>query len=124
MTPSRPYLLRAVYSWIIDNGMTPQIVVNALEQSVELPRARVENGKMILNIHPAAVKDLDLGNDTVSFQARFTGRSMHVLVPVRAILAIYARENGKGLVFGEEPDAEDLQPPSGKRGGPHLTVVK
>lgn len=123
MTPSRPYLLRAIYSWIIDNGMTPQIVVNARAQGVELPRARVENGKMILNIHPAAVQDLELGNDTVSFQARFTGRSMHVLVPVHAVLAIYARENGKGLVFGEEPDA-DLQPPTGKRGGRHLTVVK
>jgi len=123
MTPSRPYLLRAVYSWIIDNDMTPQIVVNTLEQGVELPQARVENGKMILNIHPAAVKDLDLGNDTVSFHARFTGRSMHVLVPVHAVLAIYAHESGKGLVFGEEPDA-NLQSPAGKRGGPHLTVVK
>jgi len=123
MTSSRPYLLRAIYEWIIDNGMTPQIVVNATAAGVEVPRQHVVEDKIVLNIHPAAVKDLDLGKQSVSFSARFSGAPFQVFVPAGAVVAVYAKENGKGLVFNEEPDENDDKP-SGKRPGPHLTIVK
>jgi stringent starvation protein B len=123
MTSSRPYLLRAIYEWIIDNGMTPQLVVNAAAAGVEVPRQHVVEDKIILNIHPAAVKDLDLGKQSVSFSARFSGAPFQIFVPVGAVVAVYAKENGKGLVFNEEPDEKDDKP-SGNRPGPHLTIVK
>jgi len=124
MTSSRPYLLRAVYEWIIDNGMTPQIMVDATVKEAEIPRTYVENDKIALNIHPSAVRDLDLGNQSLSFNARFAGKPFHVLVPIRAVMAIYARENGKGLVFSQEADEMDSQQSPVKPAGPHLTIVK
>lgn len=123
MTPSRPYLLRAVYEWIIDNGMSPQLVVNATFAGVEVPRQHIVEDKIVLNIHPAAVRDLDLGKQSISFNARFSGAPFQVFIPVGAVTAVYAKENGKGLVFNEEPD-ETNGKPTGKRSGPHLTIVK
>jgi len=123
MTSSRPYLLRAIYEWIIDNGMTPQIVVNTTMTGVEVPRQYIENDKIILNLHPAAVKDLDLGKQSISFSARFSGTPFQVFIPVGAVNAVYAKENGKGRVFNEEPGEGDDKP-TGKRTGPHLTIVK
>lgn len=134
MTSSRPYLLRALYDWIIDNGMTPHLLVNAEHEAVEVPTEFVQDGRVVLNVSPSAVRELALGNDLVAFNARFGGRPMDVMVPVKAVEAIYARENGKGMVFGEDHDDEDDEtpPPSGPEDGggsggskkPNLQVVK
>ena len=128
MTSSRPYLVRALYEWIVDNGMTPYVLINAEDEQVVVPRQFVENGKIVLNINPSAVQNLQLGNDYLELDARFSGSPMHVSVPVMAVLAIYARENGKGMVFNEEENGGD-GPPSGggeedKAKRPQLRVVK
>lgn len=127
MTPSRPYLIRALYEWIVDNGMTPYVLVDAENEQVVVPQQFVENGKIVLNINPGAVQNLELGNGFVEMDARFSGTPMHVSVPVMSVLAIYARENGKGMVFseeeGEEPPPENSpEDENGKR--PTLRVVK
>ena len=129
MTPSRPYLIRALYEWIIDNGQTPYILVYAEDETVVVPRQFVEGGKIVLNINPSAVQNLQLGNQLVELDARFSGAPMHVSVPVMAVLAIYARENGKGMVFTDEEDGGDEPPPEGgpedeKAKRPQLRVVK
>lgn len=127
MTPSRPYLIRALYEWIIDNGHTPYILVNAEDDKVLVPRQFVEDGKIVLNIAPGAVQNLQLGNQVVELDARFSGTPMQVSVPVMSVLAIYARENGKGMVFTDEEDGGDEPPPSpeeDKSKRPALRVVK
>lgn len=127
MTPSRPYLIRALYDWIVDNGMTPYILVNAEHEQVEVPQQFVENGKIVFNISPTAVRNLELGNDSVLLEARFAGTPMRVVVPVMGVLAIYARENGKGMVFTEEGDDRPPPEPSKKAPTvkrPSLRVVK
>ena len=127
MTPNRPYLLRAMHEWIVDNGLTPQIVVDAEHELVRVPASRVRDGKIVLNISAAAVRGLRLGNEWVEFSARFGGTPFDVAVPVRAVLAIMARENGVGMSFPEPPC--DEPPPGGPpspepRGRPNLRVVK
>ncbi len=125
MTPSRPYLVRAMYDWIVDNGMTPYILADTSSKLVKIPRQFEEDGKIVLNIGPTAVQSLDLGKDAVSFDARFDGQSMSVVIPIEYVLAIYTRENGQGMMFAEEnelpPDGQDT---SGKPKPPHLRVVK
>ena len=121
MTSSRPYLLRAVYEWIADNGLTPQIVVDAQHEQVRVPTAYVRDGKIVLNVSSTAVRGLSLGNERVEFSARFGGASFDVFVPVGAVLAIMARENGTGMSF---PDAGDDRPPPQPRRRPNLKVVK
>ena len=121
MTSSRPYLLRAVYEWIADNSLTPQIVVDVQQDGVRVPSAYVREGKIVLNISPTAVRGLSLGNEAVEFSARFGGASYDVVAPVQAILAIMARENGTGMSFPETP--VDSQPPK-PQGRPSLKVVK
>ncbi|WP_303901820.1 ClpXP protease specificity-enhancing factor [Thiohalomonas denitrificans] len=131
MTPSRPYLLRALYEWILDNGMTPYLLIDAEQENVEVPKQFVENGKIVFNVSPSAVRNLELGNDWVLLDARFSGSPMQVNVPIMAVLAIYARENGKGMVFTDE-EGGDQPPPSPPGGGddgdkpkrPSLKVVK
>ena len=127
MTSNRPYLLRALYEWIGDNQMTPHILVDAGAPGVEVPRQAVQKGKVILNIDPAAVRELNLGNRFLTFSARFSGRQFEVTVPIDAVLAIYSKENGQGMMFAREdgpdsPDGPGDDPDSPKR--PHLTVVK
>lgn len=132
MTSSRPYLIRAMYEWIIDNGMTPHLLVFADDEQVIVPREHVDDGKIVLNISPTAVKNLDLGNEVISFSGRFSGQKMDIYVPVSCAVAIYTRENGKGMVFS--PDEEPTPPPSGKKDDQagedkqsksgHLRVVK
>ena len=123
MTSSRPYLLRAVYEWIADNDLTPQIVVDAQRERVRVPAAYVREGKIVFNISPTAVRGLSLGNEWVEFSARFGGNPFDVAVPVQAVLAIMARENGTGMSFPEAPD--DRPPPEPRaRGRPSLKVVK
>ncbi|MEC6797804.1 ClpXP protease specificity-enhancing factor [Photobacterium sp. S4TG1] len=103
MTPRRPYLLRAFYDWLVDNDLTPHLVVDATLPGVKVPMEFVSDGQIILNIAPMAVGNLELSNEAVSFSARFSGRPHSVIVPMYAVLAIYARENGAGTMF--EPEA-------------------
>ena len=126
MTPSRPYLIRALYDWILDNGMTPYILVDVADERVVVPTQYVENGRIVLNVNPSAVQNLQLGNELIELDARFSGQPMHVSVPVMSVIAIYARENGKGMVFTEEDGGGDDTPPPEKEESkrPALRVVK
>ena len=121
MTSSRPYLIRAVYEWIADNDLTPQIVVDAQQEQVRVPTAFVREGKIVLNIAPTAVRGLRLGNEWVEFSARFQGTPFDVVVPVHAVLAIMARENGTGMSF---PEPHGDHPPPEPQRKPNLKVVK
>ena len=123
MTSSRPYLIRALYEWIVDNSLTPHLLVDIQVEGVDAPVEFAENGKLVLNLSPRAVRGLSMGNDVVTFDARFSGRSRRVSVPVPAVLAIYARENGQGMLFSDRDDGGE--PPEGGGGGkPRLRVVK
>jgi len=112
MTPSRPYLVRALNDWILDNDMTPYIVVDVDVQGVSVPEDYVTNGQIILNISPAAVSELLVDLEAISFKARFGGVPMQVYVPIVAIMAIYSKENGQGMVFGAEPGAPEPPNPN------------
>ncbi|MAA66726.1 MAG: ClpXP protease specificity-enhancing factor [Alteromonadaceae bacterium] len=135
MLSSRPYLVRAFNEWILDNNCTPYILVDAGIQGVQVPAEHVANGQIVLNISPSAVKALMIGNGALEFSARFGGVPMQVSVPLVAVLAIYAKENGEGMVFGTEPGSPDPEGPSGGNndeggkperpsGKPSLKVVK
>ncbi len=125
MIPRRPYLLRAMHQWINDNGQTPHIVVDATVDGVQVPMEHVKEGKIVLNLSYEATRQLNMGNDSVEFGARFGGAPRQISVPVAAILGIYAKETGQGMIFGSEdkPDP-DPQPPTDEVGRPHLRVVK
>ena len=122
MTSCRPYLLRAIYEWIVDNDMTPFVLVDANADSVNVPTDHVSNGKIILNISPSAVKALDIANDQICFNARFSGKPMTVTAPMHAALAIYAKENGRGMVFTD--DDNPPEPTKNVQRQPQLRVVK
>ena len=134
MTSSRPYLIRAMYEWIVDNNLTPHLLVFADEEGVVVPRDYVDEGKIVLNINPSAVRGLVIGNDEITFSGRFGGTPMNVVVPVSCAVAIYARENGKGMVFspedGDSPSDPGNAPDDGsgkkKEEGsrPSLRIVK
>lgn len=118
----RPYLIRAIYEWAVDNGFTPHLLVAADEPGVVVPREYVQEGRITLNVSPMAVQGLNLQEEPIWFSARFSGRTFDVYVPARAVLAIFARENGEGVVFGEPepPDAEsprDPEPGGSSQGG-------
>ena len=120
MTSSKPYLLRALYEWILDNDNTPYILVDTSSEQVLIPDGIASDGKVVLNLAPAAVQHLEMTNDQVSFSARFNGVAEDLVVPMASLLAIYARENGEGMMFpAEEADAEDARP-----SGPSLRVIK
>lgn len=144
MSSNRPYLLRAIYDWISDNELTPYILVDAAFAGVRVPPQVVKNGQVVLNLAMRAVANLDLGNDWISFQARFSGISQSIQIPVQAVLALYAQENGQGMMFPAEedggdppptpaPEPDDVTSKAGAgdaahskpvRKGPHLRVVK
>ena len=133
MTSHRPYLLRALYEWIADNGMTPHLLVDASKDGVQVPASSVKDGRVVLNIAPRAVAHLAIDNHEVRFMARFGGVSQSVLVPVGAVLAIYAQETGQGMMLPEDgamlPDDSPEPPPGPDAGGEgprrsHLRVVK
>lgn len=132
MTPLKPFLIRAVYEWIVDNECTPYLLVDAEAQGVVAPRQYVEDGRIVLNLRPQAVQGLTLGDQFIAFNARFGGQPMQVSVPTGAVLAIYARENGRGMVF-DSNDSDDTPPPAEtpsadqgkqKKGRPSLKLVK
>ena len=102
MTSNRPYLLRAVHEWICDNGLTPYIVVDAGKPGVQVPPQAISEGRVVLNLAPRAIARLEIGNDAITFMARFGGVSHAVSVPVAAVQAIYARENGQGMLLAED----------------------
>ncbi len=131
MTSTRPYLIRAFYEWIVDNDFTPHMIVNAEQEYVAVPHEHVENGKIVLNISPSAVNALDLGNDWICFNARFGGKSLDIGLPPDAVLGIYARENGQGMLFQEEQPESDPPPQtpapdtsSKNSSRPQLKVIK
>ena len=133
MSSNRPYLLRALYEWIGDNDMTPHLLVDATRDGVQVPSQTVKEGRVVLNIAARAVAHLDLGNREVRFKARFGGVSQSVVVPLAAILAIYAQETGQGMMLPEDggmmpeeagDDAPEPPPEDGPKRGGHLRVVK
>lgn len=111
--PQRPYLLRAMHAWITDNDQTPHVVVDAAAEGVSVPSQYVRDGKIVLNISHTAVSNLDIGNDALLFQARFSGASYSIYVPLRAVLGIYSRETGRGMIFSDKDSsaAPDEPPP-------------
>ena len=140
MSSHRPYLLRALYEWIADNDMTPHLLVDATQPGVRVPAHTVNEGKVVLNIAARAVAHLNMDNDAVAFTARFGGVSHAVIVPMGAVLAVYARETGQGMALPPEengqagpagpasnPPGDETPPDDGneppKRGG-HLRIVK
>ncbi|MCL7461511.1 ClpXP protease specificity-enhancing factor [Pseudomonas sp. NW5] len=142
MNSSRPYLLRALYEWIVDNDCTPHLLVASDYPGTRVPAGYAKDGQIVLNISPSAVRHLQMGNDLLSFEGRFGGVAQVLRVPVPAVLALYARENGQGMFFDldeqddEEaqaaadaapsisPDPDDDTPPPRPSGRPSLKVVK
>ena len=102
---SKPYLIRAIYEWCIDNGFTPYLAVS-VDATTRVPRAYVRDGEIVLNVGPEATQSLQIGNEQVTFQARFNGVAQSIAVPVGRVIAIYARENGQGMAF--EAGAEEV----------------
>ncbi len=131
MTSNRPYLIRALYEWLVDNELTPYLLVDANHESVHVPSRYVEEGRIVLNVSPSAVRELSLGNELIAFEARFGGTAFAISLPPQAVLGVYARENGKGMLFPDEgvtdepepPRPDDPTPPPGG-GRPALKVVK
>lgn len=130
MTSSRPYLVRAMYQWIVDNGMTPHILVDAGADEVVVPEQHIQDGKIVLNIAPMAIQGLTLGDEEITFSARFSGKSQSIFVPIQAVLAVYARENGQGMMFSDDEDdgfssgPESDDEPDPDKPKPTLRVVK
>lgn len=132
MLPRRPYLFRAFYDWILDNELTPYVVVDATRFGVDVPTEYVKDGQIVLNIAPQSVGNFILNNEGIQFSARFGGVPRHIIVPMSAIEAIYARENGAGLGFEPEPQydkAEEAlkaksQSDGPAKGRPAFRVVK
>lgn len=132
MTSSKPYLLRALYDWITHNQLTPHLTVNVLIPGVHVPQQYVKDNTIILNIASQAIAHLVMTNDWITFDARFSGVSHRIRLPIKAVIAIYAVENGRGMMFDKEEDDDSAPPPpttqppmipSGKT-RPSLKVVK
>lgn len=136
MVSSRPYLIRAMHEWILDSDLTPYVLVDANHENVVIPLEYVEDDKILLNISPGATQQLNLGNEFIIFSARFSGKAMEVSFPVDAALAVYAKENGRGMMFNtdgtdDEPPPSDPAPDSTTSGSsttpakkPSLKIVK
>ena len=108
MTSNKPYLIRALNEWIIDNQMTPFLLVDVNVEGVEVPQQHIRDGKIILNIAPGAVQEIAIEEEWIYFSARFSGQALMINVPVNAVLAIYAKENGRGMMFaGDEASLDD-----------------
>lgn len=128
MTSSRPYIMRALYEWIVDNQCTPYVLVDASDTNVLVPQQYVKDNQIVLNISPDAVVDLNITNQAVAFNGRFGGVATDVYVPIDAVVGIYARENGQGMVFDPEdsvePPEEPPPRPRKRERRPALKVVK
>ncbi len=129
MTPSKPYLIRGLYEWLLDNDATPYVLVDTSSEAVEIPKGIASDGKVVLNLSPGAIQNLEMTNEYLSFSARFSGVAQNVYCPILSILAIYAKENGEGMMFAEdnlpeEPTADDKPATAKKSKRPGLKVVK
>jgi|SRR5690554_1621295 len=131
MSSQKPYLIRAIYQWLLDNQCTPYLLVNTYHQGVVVPEQYVRDGRIVLNLAPDAINNLNMDNDWVSFSARFSGKAMDLFIPVIAIQAIYGKENNEGMFFSEEEHPEPPQPDSETKpeikkstGKPTLKLVK
>lgn len=129
LTSRRPYLLRAMHEWMTDNGQTPHLVVDAGIDGVIVPRQYVRDGKIVLNVSYSATAGLLIKNDLVTFSARFGGTPFEVRLPIAAVLGVYARETGQGMIFSDEDAGPPVPPTPPKPGGdepkrPQLKVVK
>lgn len=136
--PKRPYLLRALYDWIVDSELTPYLLVSVDDPTVRVPQEYVSDGKIVLNVSPMAVRDLDLGQAAVAFSGRFGGRPFPIHIPMNSIQAIYAKETGEGMMFepeniqpqpeppegGPQPPGSGHTEPASSSPGGHLKVVK
>lgn len=126
MTPQKPYLVRAIYDWLVDNNQTPYLLVNATLDGVQVPHDFIDNGKIILNIDPGAVRNYHSDNEWISFSARFSGKAMELFIPIAAVQSIYSKENNQGMLFADEVPPPSPEPPTpikkAKRVG--LSVVK
>ena len=127
MTSSKPYLVRALYEWILDNETTPYILVDTSSDKVQIPAGIATDGKVVLNLAPLAIQDLEMNNDYIAFSARFSGVAQEIFCPMNSLMAIYARENGEGMMFPaeeNEADTEGGQSDDDKPKGPTLKVIK
>jgi stringent starvation protein B len=136
MTPSKSYLIRALYEWLLDNDVTPYVLVDANVESVMVPNGVATDGKVVLNLAPSAIQQLEMTNEYLSFSARFSGVVQNIYCPMSSVLAIYARENGEGMMFAEEAEqqvegsteqasaAGDADKTGKKSKPPGLTIVK
>ena len=130
MTSQKPYLIRAIYEWLVDNELTPYLLVSTAFDGVQVPEEYIHDGKIVLNIAPDAVRNFLTDNDWISFSARFSGKSMELFIPIVAVQAIYGKENNEGMFFPDEdtspppsPPQED-EPVSSNKSKPSLTLVK
>ena len=117
---TKPYLLRAIYEWAVDHGMTPQVLVDAGVAEVVVPRDCIKDGRIVLTIHPRSVQGLQLGNEDLLFSTRFAGKPFAVRIPVAAVAAIYCRENGQGIVFQGEGGGASRPVTAATSTPPHL----
>ena len=130
MTSSRPFLVQALHQWIVENDCTPYLLANTEIEGVKVPTQYIENNKIILDIAPKAVRNLSLSQTGVSFETRFGGVVCYIEVPMQAVLAMYAKENGLGMIFEDDDFESTTPPPKGKakkgdgKKGSHLKVVK
>jgi stringent starvation protein B len=134
MTSNKPYLIRAAYDWIVDNELTPYILVNAAYSGVQVPSEHVNHERIVLNISPSATRGLLLENDRIIFTARFSGKTEQIFVPPSAVLEIYAKENGRGIAFALEDEEEpppassgsspEAEGPTSSKSKPSLKLVK
>tara|TARA_R110002074_G_scaffold28429_1_gene82012 strand:- start:15 stop:392 length:378 start_codon:yes stop_codon:yes gene_type:complete len=125
MTSSKPYLVRALYDWILDNDTTPYVLIDVTVDQVQVPPSIASDGKLVLNLAPQAIENLDIHNDYLSFTARFSGVAESIYCPMSSLLAIYARENGEGMMFpSEDEDKADNPDKPAKPRTPNLKVIK
>ena len=133
LIPTRPYLIRAIREWAMDNGLTPQLLVDAGVDGIVIPEGHIRDGKIVLNVHSQAVKALELGNEFITFSARFGGISHAINLPIQSVLAVVARENGQGIFFQEEETQHQMEqsagdseesPPNGQSSGPRRPYLR
>ena len=124
MNSSVPYLVKAIKEWIQDNGFTPYLVVNAEETKVEVPMEHVKDGKIVLNISPSAVRNFYASEEGLGFSGRFSGVAREIFSPVDAVIGIFAKENGKGMWFSDQPEPSPTGPDGGVTTKPKLKLVK
>ncbi|HAO25064.1 MULTISPECIES: ClpXP protease specificity-enhancing factor [unclassified Methylophaga] len=129
MSSQKPYLIRAIYQWLLDNQSTPYLLVNTNHEGVVVPEQYIRDARIVLNLAPDAISGLNMDNEWVSFSARFSGKAMDLFIPVIAIQAIYGKENNEGMFFPEEenptpPTPPSVEPTKTTNGKPSLKLVK